>query len=250
MSGQYEVDPQAALLADQVLEAGQRMRAGQEAIRQKMIEEALALQAQEGTTEAQLAGETERLLNRMAWLYEKPKLLRLLSRSAIDVVCEDEGRSRSRGIIKTKPLTDGEISLLEGEHLLFSGIIFWRHYEKNPRDPSMIINGRKISIDSVPSRNTLYIDQEVRDETTGTSGSRGLYRIYPYESKTGPRIKIRGGAFDGWRSANGFVPAQYLYNHAMPYIDPETTGSYPDDFFLEPLALVKEMNLLLGTKNK
>lgn len=250
MSGQYEIDPQAALLADQVLEAGQRVRAGQEAIEQKMIEEALALQAQEGTAEAQLAGETERLLNRMAWLYEKPKVLRLLSRSAIDVVCEDEERSRSRGIIKTKPLTDGEIARLEGEHLLFSGIICWRYYEKNPRDPLMIVNGRKVSVERVPSRNTLHIDQEVRDETTGVSGSRELYRIHPYDSKTGLRIKIRGGVFDGWRSANGFVPAQYLYGHAMPYVDPEMTGSYPDHFFLKPLALVKEMNKLLGTKNK
>lgn len=292
MSESLQVDPQAALLAQQVLEAGQVIRAQQHEVRRKLVDQAEIARTREGSAEVQLAVETERLKARMAWLHEHPRLGRFIGKSAVGIA-----HDRNRERLATQPLTDGEISLLHGEHLIFSGLVFWKFYEKyGARTPKEIkIKSREITLTPDRSDRTLYIEQQVKDETTRAAGSRRLYELWPHNSATGPRVQVKGERFDAYASQmRRQLFANYVQSHEWaaefaasysdyprlsngermgrfqmyeadwdeqqkvkrlneelaPQFEPGSTWEYPDELFLEPLALVKEMNILLGTKNK
>lgn len=298
MSEQYSVDPQAALLANQVLEAGQIIRTRERAFRRQLAEQAEKAREREGSPEVQLAEEVESLTNRMVWLHEHPKLSRFMGKSAIGIVHSEDrdrfGRRFGSDTLSTAPLTDGEISQLSGEHLLFSGLIAWRFYDKHEKyrlkqEQAMF---KSFGVKLVRrEEHKLYIDQQVKDETTGAKARRQLYDLRPYSSRTGPRVEVSSsdGKFEnyalerrresiaqyearnpwakdwqpegrgtdihypnnGWGRAHPkTLELECLSNELVPNLRPGTSWEYPDEFFLEPLGLVREMNILLGTRNK
>lgn len=296
MSESLEVDPQAALLAQQVLEAGQVIRVREHEVRRKLAEQAEIAHNREGSFEVQLAGEVERLATRMEWLHEHPRLQRFIGKSAIGIEHEDNHYKHIPDTLSTQPLTDGDIAMLRGEHLIFSGLVFWRFYDKyRPLQIKIERNGKTINLEQSRSDRTLHIEQQVKDETTGVTRSRRLFDLHPHSSITGPRVQVHGGSFDEYRGQmRRQVFAEYAQEHSgvekflmhysdypglsngrrtgsfemhgldwkeramaeqlnqelVPRMEPGGDWEYPNKLFLELLALVKEMNLLLGTKNK
>lgn len=291
MSELFPVDPLAERLAEQVLEAGQAIRVREHALRQQLAEQAEMAREREGSPEAQLAGEVNGLTERMTWLYEHPKLRRFIGHSAIGTICDDDRRCPDT--ILTPALTDGDIALLHGEHLLFSGLVFRTDY-RSKTERRMLEN----FAGKVAFRRKLHIDQQVKDESTGATGTRRLYEMYPYTSKVGPKVHVQGRGFNDYRSQKceeaiekytkdnpwaqkliseygskeysyfnhpsmlmsvrlpgryDYKKHEYIYRlnrELVPHFKPGNGWEYPQDLFLEPLALVKEMNMLLGTKKQ
>ena len=289
-----DIDPNAVLLEQQVLELGRVTRASQLANRLALVEQAEIARVRLGSPEVQLAGEVEALQARMAWLYEHPRLQRFIGRSAINIIHKSNRYNHIPDTLSTAPLHDGDIAALHGEHLLYSGLVFWTFYEKHRSAPTEIeIDGRVVKVVPDRSHRTLYIEQQVRDETTGESGRRRLFDLYAHDSTTGPRVQIHGGGFSDYAARmrrqifeeyarehedvdrlfmhysdypglssgrrqghfqthgldwKDIVKAEQLNHELAPRMEAGGDWEYPEEMFLEPLALVRQMNILLGTK--
>lgn len=275
------IDPYAALLADQVFEAGQVVRARDRAIRDAHIRNAEITRQRDGSAEAQLAEATDKLSDRLVWLHEHPRLSRFIGKSALDVQFTPYSGYRGikgvRGQITTNPVPDGEVFEYRGEQLMVSGLMVRRYYS------------------GYAATQSLYIDREAHDENAlGISMSQRLFKLYPYSNDTGPRVQIEGIGFDEYRQASRrqifldyihdnpwagkygvwyreadqsthtprgeFVgyhrsreednDIERLNKELAPQLERGGGWDYPDEMFLNPIGFVQHMNMMLSTKNK
>jgi hypothetical protein len=301
MAEQYSPDPDAAALAAQVLNVGIAIRAGQELARSELAENARIRLEREGSYEVQLAGETERLLGRMASLGAHPHLAQIFRRSALRI------STRKNGDIESDPLTDGVIAKLSGEHLLFSGQVLVSSLSQmkvvGPKvsgrpgmfDRGIYVHGHKL----LSNERELKVFQRIEDMTTSANARRMLYKVLTYESPTGKRVKIKGSEFEQWATVrrlemveayeekypeekqlnlkgiiehhdrwenNGWGGEPYQLNDiARRPLDWEKredldrllwrlysdrVRQYPDEMYLKPLTIVRQMNMLLNPKKQ
>jgi len=199
-------------LEKRVLEGAQRQRQG--AIEHSATS---ALQAddrlsRQNDLESQLHDEVIELRERMEWLHRHPRLRHFIGRSAVTITF--------RSNLGVQPGIPDELStplLLEGErtvtgaHELVHGFVFWRFFNKyGSQNPY-----------------TLYAEQAVRDTTTGYQERQRLYDMYPYEDYSGPRVQIRGGAFDDYADEKR-SQAYAMFKVNNPWIA-QYPGIYPHE---------------------
>lgn len=277
MTEQYSPDPAAAALAAQVLDAGISIRAGQELARQKLAEDARIKLEREGSYEVQLASQTVLVLGRMTWLAAHPYLSRFFSRTNIGVHYNTNSRGGTSGI-STDPLTDGVIARLSGEHLLFSGLVFSNNYS----DGGNTLNiHQRVTDHSTGAEGSLRL-YSIRSYTTEKGPRVALFSEQPeikaldsdyrrkklkrYLSKHAylkelgfeegvdcnssyPKLPDRPRQVqDKLKNTVNGIAFSLCSNEVEGMLWPYNGFEYPDEMYLKLLTLVRQMNMLLGTK--